>query len=372
MKIEIQRESFLNVFSIAGSVAPTRSPKPVLETVKIEVTQSGTTLLATNMDIGMRLEVPDVTVHQPGVALLPVSRLSPFLRESRDQTLSIDVSSEKIVLKGNQSQVTLQARNPDEFPPVATFEEESYIQVKSSVLKQIIHRTVFATDNESSRFALGGVLLEFEEQSMTAVATDGRRLAKMQGASEEVGEVNIESMTIVPTASMQLIEKSLPDDDSEVMLAARANDILVKNGGTVIYSRLVEGRFPKWRDVFPTNRPDAAQIDLPVGDLHSAIRQAVVVADADSRGIDFEFTNGTLVLGLSCANIGESRVELPVNYDGPNLQITLDYRFIIDFLRVLDGMGTFSMEIENADRAALCTTSESYGYVIMPLARDRR
>ena len=354
MKIEIQRESFLNVFSIAGSVAPTRSPKPVLETVKIEVTQSGTTLLATNMDIGMRLEVPDVTVHQPGVALLPVSRLSPFLRESRDQTLSIDVSSEKIVLKGNQSQVTLQARNPDEFPPVATFEEESYNQVKSSVLKQIIHRTVFATDNESSRFALGGVLLEFEEQSMTAVAADGRRLAQMQGASEEVGEVNIESMPIVP------------------MLAARSNDILVKNGGTVIYSRLVEGRFPKWRDVFPTNRPDAAQIDLPVGDLHSAIRQAVVVADADSRGIDFEFTNGTLVLGLSCANIGESRVELPVNYDGPNLQITLDYRFIIDFLRVLDAMGTFSMEIENADRAALCTTSESYGYVIMPLARDRR
>ena len=91
-----------------------------------------------------------------------------------------------------------------------------------------------------------------------------------------------------------------------------------------------------------------------------------------SRGIDFEFTNGTLVLGLSCANIGESRVELPVNYDGPSLQITLDYRFIIDFLRVLDAMGTFSMEIENADRAALCTTSESYGYVIMPLARDRR
>lgn len=372
MKIEIQRESFLHVFSVAGSVAPTRSPKPVLETVKIEATQSGTTLLATNMDIGMRLEVPDVKVEQPGVALLPVSRLSPFLRESRDPSLSIDVSPDKIVVKGNQSQVTLQARNPDEFPPVATFEEEAYVQIKSSVLRQLIHRTVFATDNESSRFALGGVLLEFEEQAITAVATDGRRLAKMQGASEQVGDAHVESMTIVPTASMQLIEKSLPDDDSEVLLAARANDILVKNGGTVVYSRLVEGRFPKWRDVFPSDRPEAAQIDLPVGDLHSAIRQAVVVADADSRGIDFEFANGTLVLGLSCANIGESRVELPIGYDGSGLQITLDYRFIIDFLRVLDSESTFSMEIENADRAALCTTPDGYGYVIMPLARDRR
>ena len=372
MKIEIQRESFLNVFAIAGSVAPSRSPKPVLENVKIEATESATTLLATNMDIGMRLDVPDVQVTQPGVALLPVSRVSPFLRESRDETLTIEVDADRIIVKGKQSKVTLQARNPDEFPPVATFEEASFVKMKASVLRQLIHRTVYATDNESSRFALGGVLLEFDTEKVAAVATDGRRLAKMEGAAEQVGNVQVENMTIVPTASMQLIEKSLPDDESEVNIAARANDILVQNGGTVVYSRLVEGRFPKWRDVFPADRPNAVHVDLPVGNLHSAIRQAVVVADADSRGIDFQFSTGNLVLSLTCANIGESRVELPISYDGDDLEITLDYRFVIDFLRVLDPESTFTCELENAERAALCTTPDGYGYVIMPLARDRR
>lgn len=371
MKLKIQREPFLQVFSIAGSVAPSRSPKPVLENVKIEATASGTMLLATNMDIGMRLEVNEVTVEQGGVALLPVSRLAPFLRESRDEELFIEVDGDKIVVKGKQSKLTLQSRNPDEFPPVATFEEQSFVRIKASVLRQLIHRTAFATDNESSRFALGGVLLEFEDTETVAVATDGRRLAKMSGASERVGEPLTDTMTIVPTASMQLIEKSLPEDDSEVQLAARANDILVRNGQTVIYSRLVEGRFPKWRDVFPKDRPNAQRVDLPVGALHSAIRQTVVVADADSRGIDFAFADGSAILGLACANIGESRVEIPIGYTGDRLEITLDYRFVIDFLRVLDAESTFTMELEDSERAALCTTGDGYGYVIMPLAKDR-
>lgn len=372
MKIDIKRESFLQQFAIAGSVAPSRSPKPVLENVKIEATSSGTTLLATNMDVGIRLDVPEVTVHQGGVALLPVARLGPFLRESRDETLSIEVDPDRIVVKGRQSKVTLQARNPDEFPPVARFDDPSFVSVKSRILRSLIHRTVFATDNESSRFALGGVLLEVEEDRTIAVATDGRRLAKMEGASSRVGTVDTEGTIIVPTASMQLIERSLPDDDSEVCLAAHTNDILVRNGGTTIYSRLVEGRFPKWRDVFPHDRPNAIRLELPVGALHSAIRQTVVVADSESRGIDFRIGDGTLVLSLACANIGDARVELPVAYDGEPLEITMDYRFVMDFLKVLEPEATFSMDLEGPERAALCRTGDGYGYVIMPLARDKR
>ncbi|HRE99628.1 MAG TPA: DNA polymerase III subunit beta [Pirellulaceae bacterium] len=372
MKIEIRRETFLESFAIVGSVAPSRSTKPVLENIRIEATPAFTILLATNNEVGMRLEAVDVKVIQPGVALLPVSRVLPLLRETKDETLTIELNGDRIVIRGHQTKVTLQARDPDEFPPVASFDEEAYLTIRAGVLKRMLRRTVFATDNESSRFALGGVLLEFGSGELVAVATDGRRLAKMSGAAEKVGEPTTETMTIVPTAAISLLEKSLPDDDSPVHLAPRSNDILVRCGRTVLYSRLVEGRFPRWRDVFPGEGADAVRITLPVDALISAIRQSVVVADQESRGVDFAFDAGTVSLDLACANIGESKVDLPIAYEGEKLSITLDYRFFLDFLRALDSSSTFTMEVEGAERAALCTTDDGYAYVIMPLARDRR
>ena len=110
----------------------------------------------------------------------------------------------------------------------------------------MIRRTVFATDNESSRYALGGVLLELGADKIIAVGTDGRRLAKMEGPAKSVGGHQTgDNTTIVPTKAMHLIERALTDADAEVQIAARANDILVKSPRVTIYSRLVEGRFPK-------------------------------------------------------------------------------------------------------------------------------
>lgn len=372
MNIDIQRELFLQAFSIAGSVAPTRTPKPVLENVRIEANPGRVVLLASNNEIGMRLEAEGVTVKQAGIGLLPVARVLPLLRESTDEVLNLDVSPERILIVGKQTRVQLQARDPDEFPPVADFFEDSYYTIKASVLRRMIRRTVFATDNDSSRFALGGVLLEYADGQLTAVATDGRRLARMQGSAEIKGSIATDVTTIVPTNAISLLEKCLPDDDSQVDISPRSNDILFRNGRTVVYSRLVEGRFPRWRDVFPGHRPNATTVQLPVDGTNSAIRLATVVADTESRGLDFEFADGTLKLNLACANIGESHIELPVAFDRDPIAITLDYRFFSEFLKVLDSSSMFSMEIESAEKAALCSTEDGYGYVIMPLSRDRR
>src|SRR5690606_16446833 len=130
-------------------------------------------------------------------------------------------------VRGERSKFELAAENPDEFPVVSTFSEERYHEVPARLLRELIRRTVFATDNESSRFALGGVLLEFEEKKITAVGTDGRRLAKMEGPANSVGgHGSADSMTIVPTKAMQMIERSMGDSDGEIQLAARANEIL--------------------------------------------------------------------------------------------------------------------------------------------------
>jgi DNA polymerase-3 subunit beta len=371
MKFVCERDKLLSAFQTAATVAPSRSPKPILQNVKLIVTQQQATLLATDMETGIRIDVPGIEVEAAGNAVLPVGRFGSILRESMDAKLLVEADSQGTTVRGDRSEFKLPGQNPDEFPEVASFVEENYHEISARLLKELIHRTLFATDTESSRYALGGVLLEFESDKITAVGTDGRRLAKMEGPCKTVGHCSYDdTTTIVPARSMQLIERAFTDLDAEIRIAVHANDILLKSPRVMIYSRLVEGRFPKWRDVFPKRR-EAVQIELAVGPVYAALRQASIVANDESRGIDFAFAEGSLVLSGSTAEVGQSRVEIPVGYAGPALTVSLDHRFVADFLKVLDPEKTFTFDMENTESAAVMTTDDGYGYVVMPLARDR-
>lgn len=371
MKISFEREKFQAAFQTAAAVAPSRSPKPILQNVKLEVTPEGGTFMATDLEVGIRIHVPGIDVEVPGATVLPINQMGQILRESRDERLSIEADLQSTLVRGERSEFRLGAENPDEFPAVSQFNEDKYTELAARLFRELIRRTLFATDNESSRYALGGVLLEMSDKEIIAVGTDGRRLAKMQGPAHSVGgHQTMDRTTIVPMRAMQLMERALSDADGEVQVAARGNDILVRSPRATIYSRLTEGRFPRWRDVFPV-RQDAAKIELNIGPFYSAVRQAAIVTSEESRGVDFKFADGMLELSGRAAEVGQSRIELPVTYDGPALTICLDPRYVSDFLKVLDSEKTFTMELKNAESAAVCTTDDGYGYVIMPLARDR-
>lgn len=371
MKFTCERDKVLSAFQTVATVVPSRSPKPILRNVKLMVSEQETTMLATDMEAAIRLEVEGIQVESPGSAVLPVGEFGSILRESTDAKLSVECDVQGMLVKGQHSEFKLPGENPDEYPEIVSFADENYYEVSARLLRELIRRTLFATDTESSRYALGGVLLEFEADKIIAVGTDGRRLAKMEGPCQRVGAGQEEgSTTIVPAKSMQLIERALGNVDAEVRMAVHANDVLLKSARATIYSRLVEGRFPKWRDVFPA-RTEAVQIELAVGPLHSALKQAAIVASEESRGIDFTFGDGTLVLAATTAEIGQTRVELPVPYDGPPIALVLDHRFVSEFLRVLDPEKVITFEVENSDSAAVLSTDDGYGYVVMPLSRDR-
>ena len=371
MKIHCDRTRFLEAFQIVASVAPSRSPKVVLQNVKLEVDESSVVLSATDMEVGIRYGVEGVEVETVGSTLLPVGRFSSILREAPDDKLEIEVTAKGVRVHGQRSNFLLPAANPDEFPNVASFNDESYHEVPAGFLKEIIHRTIFATDNESSRYALSGVLFELNDDDLIAVGTDGRRLAKMQGPSQSVGGHKTgDATTIIPSRALQLIDRALSDHEAQVKFSAHSNDILVQCGDVTIYSRLVEGRFPKWRDVFP-KRDENMRIELPVGLFYSAVRQAAIVTSEESRGIDFTFGEGNAVLAGEAAETGQSRIELPIEYNGSPITLMLDPKYMSDFLKVLDADKTFSLEIKDAKSAAVCTTDDGYGYVIMPMARDR-
>ncbi|MEE8450315.1 MAG: DNA polymerase III subunit beta [Thermoguttaceae bacterium] len=372
MKLTCEREKLLHAFQTAASVAPTRSPKPILRNVKLEATADSAMLMGTDMEVGIRIGISGLEVEAPGSVLLPIDRFGLILRESSDEKLQIESDGRKTTVRGQHSEFQLPSENPDEFPAVIAFEEEAYHEMPARFFREIVRRTVFATDTESSRYALGGVLIELGPEEITAVATDGRRLARQTGPATSVGgHTSGETMTIIPTRAMQLLERALADNEGTIQLATRDNDVLVKSGSATIYARLVEGRYPKWRDVFP-DQSDMTKIELTVGPFHTAVRQAAIVTSEEHRGVDFSFGEGLVKLSAHGAEKGESKIEMPIAYDGDEIPITLDPRYVSDFLRVLDPDKTFTFEARNAESAGVCSTDDGYGYVIMPLARDKK
>jgi DNA polymerase-3 subunit beta len=369
MKLNCEREKLSHAFQLASQVVPSRSPKPILENIKLEATSDAVTLMATDLEMGIRIDVQGMEVTAPGSVILPIKRVGQLLRESSDERLTIESDGSKMKIRGDRSEFNFPTQNPDEFPVVRAFTEQKFHQLPARLFRELVRRTVYATDPESSRYALGGILLELGDNKITGVGTDGRRLARQEGPAEGVAGARTAEHTVVPTRAVQLMERALADNEEMIQLAARENDVLVKSQRTTIYSRLVEGRYPKWRDVFPRYE-DMLKVELTVGPFHTAVRQAAIVTSEERRGVDFTFCDGRLILSGHGAEFGESRVELPIAYEGAEIPVKLDPRYVADFLRVLDPDRSFTLHLRDSESPVVCVTDDGYAYVIMPLSRE--
>ncbi|MBX3440066.1 MAG: DNA polymerase III subunit beta [Planctomycetaceae bacterium] len=371
MKLRCPRTLLATAFQTVGGVVPTRTPKEILRNVKLVVAGQQATLIGTDQEIGIRFHLPEIESDSSGETLIPMQRMTAILREIQDDVVSLTAEEGTLWIRTSQSEFRLSTEDPAEFPDVEAFSGEDYHTVPGRVLKQLIQRTIFAADTESTRYALGGVRLELTPELITLAATDSRRLAVVKAGCSAHGSVTEEQgEPVVPAKAMTLIERSLGDDERDVAITVRNNDVLVRSGLSTIYSRLVEGRFPRYRDVIPAE--SRIDIDMVVGPFHSAVRQAMIVTDEESRGVDFAFGSGTLRLSSQAADVGTSKIEMPIGYDGEEIVVTFDPRFIADFLKVLDPASQVTLRLIDANSAAVFRADEDYTYVVMPLSRDGR
>ncbi|HOM15882.1 MAG TPA: DNA polymerase III subunit beta [Thermoguttaceae bacterium] len=368
MKISYEREKFLEAFHHAASVVPSRSPKPVLKNVRLDVSREGGTMMGTDLEIGVRVELSGLEIEEPGSVLLPAGQMMDILRESKDEKLSLEKDRSGVVVRGQRSLFRLPGEDVESFPPVRTFQEEKYHEISTSLFRQMIRRTVFATDMENPRYALGGVHWELTEDRAIAVATDGRRLAKEEGPARSVGgHTTGEASSIISVRAVQLMERIFTDSEENLQIAFRENDVLVRSPRITIYSLLVEGRFPRWREVFPKT-PHPVQVELAAEPFYQAVREAAIMTSQEHRGIRLTFGEGKVVLTAQESDLGESRIELPISYEGPEMPVALNHRFLIDFLRVLDQETTFTMAMKDSESPVLFRTQNNYEYIVMPLA----
>ena len=185
MKALCNREGLLAAFGMVSGVVPARSPKPILQNVKLVAdAEDGSVLMATDLEVGIRHRVFGMKVDQPGSVILPTARMGSILRTSTDEELAVEADGDRLVVRGLRAEFTLPGEDPSLFPEVPDFAATSYHVISAADLRKLIRRTMFATDVESTRYALGGVLVELTDESITMVGTDGRRLARMVAGAE--------------------------------------------------------------------------------------------------------------------------------------------------------------------------------------------
>jgi DNA polymerase-3 subunit beta len=356
-----------SAFQTVSGVVPARTPRDILRNIKLVVADRRATLIGTDQEVGIRCQLPEVITDSTGESLLPTQRMSAILRELQAEEVALEAGEGCLWVRGGQSEFRLSTEDPAEFPDVEPFTGENYHSVSGRSLRRLIQRTLFATDVESTRYALGGILLDLKADRITLAATDSRRLAvDWTTCSAEGSQREEQGQPVLPSKAMSLIERSIRDEE-DVRIHVRNNDALVQIGSTTVYTRLVEGRFPKYEDVIP--REYRVTIELLVAPFFAAVRQSMIITDDESRGVDFTFAGGTLRLSSQASNVGSSQIELPVSYDGPELVITFDPRFVADFLKVLDPTSQISLNLVDDNSAAVFKADENYTYVVMPLAR---
>ena len=366
MKALCHREGLLAACQLASVAVAARDIKPILRNLKAIAEPESCTLMATDLELGIRLEVRGVKVEETGEAILPAARLTSILREATDEELSVDANSDRCIVHGQFNEFEMPGENPAEFPDLPTFADEKYHEIAAGALREMIRRTVFAASKENPRYAMNGLLWELEGKLARLVATDCRRLALVEGAAVDHGGHSTQGQTsVVPTKAMNLLERNLQDDEETVRVTLRPNEALFKTSRAMIYSRLVEGRFPNYREVFP--KKQTVKVPLVVGPFQAAVRQAAIMTDEESKRVMFAFTKKKVTLQARGAEAGRSKVELPLDYDGKEVNISFDAHFLTDMLRVLQPDAALVLELVDGGSPALFRSGTDYSYLVMPL-----
>lgn len=369
MRAVFNRKALLEAFNMVSGVVPSRSPKPILQNVKLIVDNGETTLVGTDLEVGVRRVVLGVNARDDGEVILPTDRVGQILRTSADEEISIETDGEKLVVKGQRSRFSLPNEDPALFPDVPGFDSENYMVLIDTDLKKLIRRTSFATDMNSNRYALGGVLVERNSDSVVFIGTDGRRLARATVPAELVGETD-ESLPVIPLKALKLIDKALAGDGDQVHLGIIRNaSAMIRSSDTTICTRLVEGRFPRYEDAIPKTKNYS--IPLDVATFRAANEQSSIITSEESRGVLYKFSSDGVELCSNAADVGESKIDLPLlgSIEGAGVSVSMDPKYVADALRTLDTDEPLSVDLIDEKNAVKFMSGDSYTYIVMPLTK---
>ena len=355
--------------SCVAPAVPTRSPKPILQNVLL----ADGMLAATDLD----LTIMTPLMVEAGPFLLPFARLQAILATvSADEvTLTPDGSSCTITAGGGTWRLPTEDATEFPAPPVSIPGSKPVGRLPCDQFRTLVASVRFATDNESSRYALGAVCVEYtpadDNGELVFVGTDGRRMAV---ASCEITESLDKSQTLVPRRVMDVLYRLASGDDA-IQLERTDQQIIGTIGDTVVVARQIEGRYPRWRDVDP-QRENLQPSLVQVGPLLHACEMASICESEASRGVTWTFTADGIFMSARSSEYGESSATCELVQAGTPCTVKIDPRYAVEWLRTLDAAETVEIEAEDESSAVVFRGGEPTDgkhplrNVVMPMAKD--
>lgn len=349
-----------------ASVVPTNSPKPILTCLLLEATEAGCTISATDLEVGIKYTVSGVRVDQPGSVVLPTARFRQLLGLIKDESVAIEIEGDKIVVKSTKGKWQFLSEDAALFPQVPPFEGNSYMIEDCNAMSVAIDRTIFATDTDSTRYALGGVCFDYSDKDFVAlIATDGRRLACQRMVPEDHGDPAFFKQ-LVPNKALKAL-KGLVNDGGSVHYYFTDKAFYARTERAILHTRLVEGRFPRWEDVIP---PSNLELVVSAGELFQTVRQAGITTSEDSQAVELQIDATGVCKACSKSEIGSTAVEMKMEWRSgeKSMAISFSGRFLTDGLAQM--AGHVELVLNDEKSAAMFVTPDGYRYVVMPLTKE--
>jgi DNA polymerase-3 subunit beta len=364
MKLDTPREPFLQHLQLAASFCPTRSPRPIVQDVLLEVREGEVVMAATDGEVSMRTRYRAEGVTGSGRVALPALTLLSAVRALSADVLHISESGVLHEISGGSSLFKLHGDDPEMFPTIPSADLAHAVRVPLAAFVDLCNRTMFAAARDMGRYAFNGVLLELDPQEITLVATDGRRLA-MARMDCATGLTERRS-SIVPVKGLIQLQRAAADGAEELAIDLRDNQVAFRLGGTEIIAQLVEGEFPDYRAVLPKSKDMPRQVELDRQELAQAIHRASLTAGEQSRCVELSFDKGLLCVTSRQEGLGEARSEMGVSYDGDTIGIRFNPEFLGEYLKTLEDAKVI-FRFKDRSSAGEFSSSDNARYVVMPI-----
>ncbi len=362
MKAIIQRLELVNLIGRLQSIVPSKPIIPVLSNILLEVANGEIVLSATDLTVSMRTTSP-AKVLEEGTVTLPAKRFFQLIREMTVPEITLESKTDGVtMITAGTSHFRLHGMDKSEFPTFPDLSDAEGFEIDSKRLKDLFMKTSFACARDDSRQVLGGVYFEIENEKVTLVGTDGKRLAKTY---DEIDFHTAEKISmIVPLKAIEEMTRLL-DVDEKVHLRMMHDKIALELNSTTMISKLLVGQFPDFQRVIP-NKAAMQSISIHREELISLLKQVALFTSEISHSVRLVFDKGELKLQAANSDIGEGRVNMPVDYSNDKLEIAFNPHYFIDILRHSTDEAVNFGVIDSFNPGSITDSSNSQ-FILMPM-----
>lgn len=360
MKVKLLKEDLLQGIQVVQNVVSPKATLPILSNMLVETKKDTLRLYTTDLDIGISCEIP-VNIIEDGAITIPAKRFSDIIKEFPSGDVIIHArKNNQIDIEGQNCKIKLLGLPKEEFPKFPEFKDKEAIKVKQADLKEMFKMTAFAVSHEESRYVLNGILVEITQNILRLVATDGRRLAKIERPL--ITPVTKEVSFILPIKAISEVSRNLKDD-GEVVFVPGISQVMFDINGVLISTRIIEGDFPNYTQVIPKQMQ--TKIKLNTAEFLAAIRRANLLSTPDFQAVKFELFKNKLVVSKTTPDIGESREEILVEYNGHEMIVGFNPQYMMDVLKNITDTD-IELELAGVDKPCVIR-KENYLYLALPM-----